>query len=304
MERTNFNTIRKNEMESRNGAPIGGKCVECGCYTTPNDGGIRVTLPSQQNGVWLCRNHRGRKNLNGYCDENPIFIGTSNSDGVTCSCELEYMGVSSHARAYLVTNGFKMTSDCTVDVEAKSPIYKSLNSYAKVLGGIEYMNNNDNYKFDVTSDEVGMHHHFGFVDNRYNLMDLAPYGMELTKALNDYVVNMDSTKRFEIFGRDFENYARPMRYNDYYGDRCDLTCVHENWINFQHSYSIEIRLFRFNNASNIAYQAKVFREIFKIWASLFTWMEKYNDDEDKIRAKASKLGDKALRVFKELENLN
>lgn len=298
IKKVDFNTTRKNEMESKNGAPTGGRCVECGCFTSLEFDGIRVTLPSQQNGVWLCRDHRGRRNLNGYSDENTKYIGTATQDGITTSCELEYMGCSSHARAYLVSNGFMMTSDCTVDVEAKSPIYKSLSSMAKVFGGIEYMNESNDYKFDVHSECVGLHTHFGFLDNRYDLRDLADYGKELTKPLNDYIVNyMTSEQRYNIFGRDFETYAHEMEYG------YDLTCNHSNWVNFQHKYTIEFRLFRFSNASNYMYQVKVFRDIFKCWTSLFTWQTKYDYDESKTRAKARKLGEKALQIFKEANNL-
>lgn len=298
--RTNFNNERKNPIESKNGKPLGGRCLECGCFTSEDLGGRRVTLPSQQNGVWMCKDHRGLRNLNSYFDENDKVVGTPTSDGITCSCELEYMGRSTSARAYLVSNGFKITSDCTVDGEAKSPIYASLNSFSKVLGGIEFMNTSREYEFDVHSDEVGLHTHFGYIDNRYNMINLSKYWESLTSPLNDVVSNgLTCFQREEIFGSDFRGFATRMRYNSYN----DYSMAHENWINLQHDKTIEFRLFRFTNAKDYAYQVKVFREIFKTMTSLFTWIDKYNNDEKKIQAKAKKLGIKAMNLFVELNNL-
>ena len=66
----NYKNYRSNTMESRNGRPTSGHCIECGTITSLALGGKRVTIPSQKNGVWVCNEHRGKKNLNDYCDEN------------------------------------------------------------------------------------------------------------------------------------------------------------------------------------------------------------------------------------------
>ena len=145
----NYKTTRANKMRSRNGQPRSGHCVECGRLTSIDMGGKRVTIPSQTNGVWMCADHRGKRNLNGYCDENSEMIGSGNADNISISIELESMGRSTHARAYLVKNKFMATSDSTVDIEYKSPIYTSECALSKIVGGVEYMDKNDDYDFSV-----------------------------------------------------------------------------------------------------------------------------------------------------------
>lgn len=298
MIRTNvyYNTSRK--CKSNNKKEIGGRCVECGCYTSPETEGVRVSLPSQQRGVWLCRCHQDNNWLNSYSYENSRKVGTPTADGISISCELESMGTDNVSRAYLISNGFVATSDCTVDIEYKSPIYASLSSMAKVAGGIEYLHNNSDIDFDVINDEVGLHTHFGFIDNRYPIHNLLPYFEELTRPLADVVENvLTGSEREAIFGSDFRYYADRMSYPRYRENYRDLLYTHENWINIQHDYSIEIRLFRFTSAENYMYYVKVFRDIFKIWAQLYTWKPKYNTNQ--LHIKARKLGEKAANLFVE-----
>ena len=102
----NYKNYRSNTMESNNGRPTSGHCIECGTVTSLALGGKRVTIPSQKNGVWVCNAHRGKKNLNDYCDENTIRVGKGNADGISISIELESMGRSTSARAYFVKNKF------------------------------------------------------------------------------------------------------------------------------------------------------------------------------------------------------
>ena len=59
----NYKNFRSNPVNSRNGRPTSGHCVECGRLTNESMGGKRVTIPSQKNGVWVCNAHRGKKTL-------------------------------------------------------------------------------------------------------------------------------------------------------------------------------------------------------------------------------------------------
>ena len=65
-----YKNFRSNPKHSRNGRPTSGHCVECGRLTRESEGGVRVTTPAQRNGVWVCADHRGKKNLNSYYAEN------------------------------------------------------------------------------------------------------------------------------------------------------------------------------------------------------------------------------------------
>ena len=250
-----YRNIRTNPMRSRNGRPTSGHCVECGRLTCEADGGKRVTTPAQRNGVWVCYDHRGRRNLHGYGEENTKRVGSGNADNISISIELESMGVSTHARAYLVDNDFLATSDATVDIEYKSPIYESEQPLAKIVGGIEYMDKNDDYKFKVNHHRCGLHTHFGFIDNRYNFRNLEEDYETLFKELDTIVRSLTDEERESIFGRTWGEYNEPIRFN--YPDR------HENWINIQHNYSIEIRMPRFVDAVQYMTFLKTFKKMFK-----------------------------------------
>ena len=250
-----YKNFRSNPMRSRNGRPTSGHCVECGRVTNEAEGGVRVTTPAQRNGVWVCAYHRGKKNLRGYSEENDKRVGSGNADGISISLELESMGIATHARAYLVSNDFIATSDSTVDIEYKSPIYTSEQPLAKIIGGIEYMDTNDDYRFKVNHYKCGLHTHFGFIDNRYDFTNLEEDYEVLFKELDKIVNMMSDEDREEIFGRTWGDYNEPISFS--YPDR------HENWINIQHSHTLEIRMPRFVSAVQYMKFLKTFKKMFK-----------------------------------------
>ena len=250
-----YKNYRSNPMRSRNGRPTSGHCVECGRVTSEALGGKRVTIPAQKNGVWMCADHRGRRNLHDYGEENSKRVGTGNADNISISLELESMGISTHARAYLVSNDFIATSDSTVTIEYKSPIYTSEQALAKIIGGIEYMDINESYDFKVNDYNCGLHTHFGFIDNRYDFRRLRTDYERLFKELNHIVCALTDEERTEIFGRSWGDYNYELSFR--YPDR------HENWINIQHPYSIEIRMPRFDTAIKYMKFLKTFKKMFK-----------------------------------------
>ena len=250
-----YRNIRTNPKHSRNGRPTSGHCVECGRVTCEAEGGTRVTIPAQRNGVWVCSDHRGKKNLRSYYAENIKRVGSGNADGISISLELESMGIATHARAYLISNGFIATSDSTVDIEYKSPIYTSEQPLAKIVGGIEYFDNDNDYKFKVNHEKCGIHTHFGFIDNRYNFCHLETDYKLLFKELDRIVCGLSDEDRIKIFGRTWGTYNSAINFN--------YPSNHENWINIQHSYTLEIRMPRFNNAVQYMKFLKTFKKMFK-----------------------------------------
>ena len=250
-----YRNVRTNPKFSNNGRPTSGHCVECGRVTRESEGGCRITTPAQRNGVWVCANHRGKKNLNSYFEENTKRVGSGNADGISISLELESMGIATHARAYLVSNNFIATSDSTVDIEYKSPIYTSEQPLAKIIGGIEYFDKSAYYKFKVNHNKCGIHTHFGFIDNRYDFRKLETDYKTLFKELNDIVCGLSDDERVQIFGRSWGEYNEPL---DFYNPS-----RHGNWINIQHQYTLEIRMPRFNNAVQYMKFLKTFKKMFK-----------------------------------------
>ena len=269
-----YKTTRANKMVSRNGQPRSGHCIECGRMTSIELGGKRVTIPAQKNGVWLCSAHRGKRNLRNYCDENRETVGTPTADGISISVELESMGYSSHARAYLLYNKFIPTYDFTVDIEYKSPIYFSEIPLSKIVGGIEYMDKNPDYRFKVNDSHCGIHTHFGFVDNHFDFTRLSRYYRQLFKPLCDAVDELSSEDREQIFGRSFESYNSRCNYD--YPER------HANWINIQHENTLEIRMPRFITADKYMRFVKCFKKIFK--ALNTHYISKEHNERNAIKA--------------------
>lgn len=279
----NYKNYRSNPIRSRNGHPTSGHCIECGRLTSNDMGGKRVTIPSQRNGVWVCYDHRGSKNLRDYCDENNTRVGKGNADGISISVELESMGVSTSARAYFVKNNFIPTHDSTVTIEYKSPIYTSELPLAKIIGAVEYMNNSNSYDFSVDNEHCGIHTHYGFIDNHFDFRDLSIHYSELFYPLSQLINEMSSCDRKEIFGRDFEEYAREIEFS--------CPSMHENWINIQHSYSLEIRMPRFITAKQYMRFLKTFKKIFKA-------INTHYIEHGCTRNAATKTGKKLVKVFK------
>lgn len=278
----NYKNYRSNNIYSENGRPTSGHCIECGTITSIERGGKRVTIPSQKNGVWVCANHRGKKNLHDYSDENRVMVGKGNADGISISVELESMGISTSARAYFIKNKFLPTYDSTVDIEYKSPIYTSELPLAKIVGAIEYMNDSSKYNFSVNNEDCGIHTHYGFIDNHFDFTDLYRHYENLFKPLNDMIMNMPSEKREEIFGRDFEHYNRSLNFG--------FPSQHENWINIQHTYTLEIRMPRFTSAVQYMRFLKCFKKIFKALNTFYISRE-HNE------INASKAGHKMAKIF-------
>ena len=282
-----YRNIRTNPMRSRNGRPTSGHCVECGRLTSEELGGKRVTTPAQRNGVWVCEAHRGKRNLNAYGDENSTRVGSGNADGISISIELESLGISTHARAYLVQNHFIPTYDSTVDIEYKSPIYTSEQPLAKIVGGIEYMDKNPEYKFSVNNRACGVHTHFGFIDNRYNFCNLK-YDYELLfKELDTILCHLNDDERTEIFGRTWGEYNDSIDFD--YPNR------HENWLNIQHCYSLEVRMPRFDTANKYMKFLKTFKKMFK--ALNTHYISKGAENNVNHRKNAEKASAKMVKIF-------
>ena len=284
-----YKTTRANKMVSRNGQPRSGHCIECGRMTSIELGGKRVTIPAQKNGVWLCSAHRGKRNLRNYCDENRETVGTPTADGISISVELESMGYSSHARAYLLYNKFIPTYDSTVDIEYKSPIYFSEIPLAKIVGGIEYMDKNPDYKFKVNHNNCGIHTHFGFVDNHFNFTTLYRHYRQLFEPLCEAVNNLSTENRIKIFGRSFQEY----------NSRCDYSSPdrHANWINIQHSTTLEIRMPRFVNADDYMRFVKCFKKIFKALNTHYISKEHTTRNAEKAGRKMRMVFEKEYREY-------
>lgn len=290
--KTKMKTTRENVI-TLDKAERGGKCVcgnngiRCNAFTNTKLGGVRVTLPNQQNGVWVCAEHREAENLDSYYEENNIFVGTATQDNITYSIEVESMGYSTEARAYLQSNDFLATQDSTVDIEYKSPIYRSLSAMTKVVGGIVALNNNEYIDFDVISPSVGCHTHIGYGDGHYDFDNTnKQINRRLWKPFTDYVESLAPYTQIALFGRriEVESWAKPMDYSNLHN--------HRNWVNFQHRATVEFRVMKLKDAEAFMDTVKALKKVVLILT------EGSCSAHDVTPSDAYKRGLKAMKSFK------
>lgn len=221
----------------------------CNCKGCQNIGTIKISLNRRGNRAsYLCEHHATE--LERYSTENDEKLGTSKAHGYTFGVELETSYSDLKARAEIVANGYIPTSDCTVDVEYKSPIMYGLNSLSKQT--VTYQRLIDEGHLEIGYG-CGTHFHVGHVEkiNLFNIAKIRKYYTEIFLPVTRLM--MENPLETEmIFGRYFTGYAEEI---DEYTD----PDKHENWINLQHSKTLEWRLVKyvtgkqFMNAAKLCY---------------------------------------------------
>lgn len=189
------------------------------------------------NNAFLCDFHA--RYLEGYSTENNYRLGGEKANGFTYSIELETMRPEFQARLELLLAGYIPTSDCTVDVEFKSPIYEGLNAVKAYLPSIQWMLDANLIAIDG---HCGSHFHVGhhdYINSRY-MSYIRRFYHSLFVPLCD-AMRENNEKATAIFGRDFGQWATTI-------DRNSNAMEHTNFINVQHEYSIEFRRMFFANA--------------------------------------------------------
>lgn len=303
-----------------------GQIERCGCECRPYDGSIRVSLPSQTNGVTICSKHAGL--LNGsftanYSSENKNIIGSVNHVGLTISFEFETsynteksIGVCGtwYGLKMLATPDGSLIGDSAI--EWKSSIYFSKSGVVKALGTIQYLLDND---FMGIDSDCGTHCHVGTQDNHVDFRTVFPTMREYMQALEpvyDYIYSIGRDKQKRFFGRELTGYARGVRTVDTYdgiqkelytnsgiGNRYlapedniygteSYNCTqHLMLLNFQHSYSVECRLFRYRN--NEQYKTCI------LWLQeIVSHIVNYADGSDKTKNRRYDLARELVNVCK------
>lgn len=189
---------------------------------------------------------------------------------MTVSQELEMMRPTLRTALEVQANDYILTGDCTVNLEAKSPIYYGRQSIAKYADTIERLISEGDMA--ITSD-CGTHTHFGAVftdrpdEEAINVFFMAWLRQEevykaLIKPIAD-ILREHETETARFFGRSLGGWAD---YPDFWSPTS-----HGNFINVQHDHTVEIRLPRFRNAAQyrrfLEYGEAVIREILACYYS-------------------------------------
>lgn len=204
------------------------------------------------NNAYLCEWHT--RHMDPYSAENPVYIGDTKASGETFSYELETMCPTLMTRIELCIAGFRPTSDCTVDVEFKSPIYNGFNGVSAYFPSIQDLLESGDMRIDSN---CGTHFHCGQKDyitpvymayiRRFYHSLFLPLFAEIAK---------DSEKVERIFGRPVSGWAG-------LASRNTSAVKHELFVNTQHEYTLEFRNAKFVTAAQYVECAKLCREIMR-----------------------------------------
>lgn len=186
-----------------------------------------------------------------YTAENPVWIGETKAHGETFSFELETMRPTKNARIELCIEGFRPTSDCTVDVEFKSPIYNGLNGVSAYLPSIQELIDNRDIVIDS---HCGTHFHCGqkkYIAPVYMAYIRRFYHSLFLPLFAEIARNPEKVER--IFGRPISNWAE-------LATRNTSAVEHSLFVNTQHEYTLEFRNAKFVNSAQYLECAKLCRE--------------------------------------------
>lgn len=237
--------------------------------------------------------------MQSYSTENSTKRGTANKMNdirrrQTFSVELETMRPTATARGQLAEKDFVATSDCTVDVEFKSPIWETGKSaIATMTKTVDLLKRNG----DITIDShCGTHFHVGLKDDNGGIKGMTAYMDYIRRFYHSLIVPFSDfimaqpDKGAQVFGRPLGGeWAQPVNMQT-------PSMEHRNFINVQHEYSLEFRQMFFVNGAQYARAMRLCRRCAEFaieWAQNFT---EYGNAETR-RAEARKVSAKMIAEY-------
>ena len=246
-------------------------CIFDGCTA---EGTIPESIAKRggRNG-YLCAYHA--RVLLGYSDENSKRTGERKKHGCTISDELELSYADTKARIELIDFRYLPTSDATVDVEFKSPIFEGMCALSKQCESIERMITDGHIRIGR---ECGTHLHVGHAEfiNGTTMRYLRRFNGSLFVPLSNAVM-ADPEKAERFFGRRSNHWAEPVTMHDPSGNYDGWRMKHEAMFNLQHDWTIEFRQAKFVNAKQYMAVAKFARDC--VNAIIENFIKHFNDTE-------------------------
>lgn len=246
----------------------------CMCKTCNNIGTVRIPIAKRGDRFgYLCDFHARQEE--GYSVENGYRLGDRKGHQGTFSTEFETSFSTEKARGELADFGFKPTSDCTVDVEYKSPIYEGLNALSKQCVSIEKLIASGDIR---VGSECGTHFHVGHAEfiSPVTMRYLRRFNGSLFVPLSEAIM-ADVEKSARFFGRQPNRWAEPVSFSDPSGDYEGWRMKHEAMFNLQHDYTVEFRQAKFVSASQYMAVAKFSRDVVNTLVENF--IKHFNDEE-------------------------
>lgn len=231
------------------------KCQFAGCNAL---GTIAVNIDRRGGGhAYLCACHARGERLLPYSHENQLRIGNMKVNGLTYAIENEIDNPTPKAICELGIAGFTGTYDCTVDLEAKSPIYNGANALKAILPQLERLQNNGECS---VSSRCGTHLHIGRVDYGRRERDrILPYYWKIHSTIwNAFQAHRSDIDK--LFGRREGKWAFGADgAAAWYNRACqigasgyattDALDAHPAFLNVQHTCTLEWRQCKFVNAA-------------------------------------------------------
>lgn len=257
---------------------------KCACVGCNANGTVKIKTNHQVNGLWLCEHHA--YSVDAYSLEINNFINKPKAHGFTFGQEFETAKTSKYARGVLIENGYTPTHDGTVDVEYKSSINNGLMAFAQLFKSIDKLMASGDIKLEGRrwgeDMSCGAHMHVGhaLIDNGQFDRNNTPLTPDKEHALRNFYhslfmplsnvmkENADATRA--LYGRNFDDttWACPITLRT-------RPTTHENFINLQHTHTIEFRLCKYVNAEQYMRLAKMHKEM--CTAIVETFLSKYDN---------------------------
>ena len=255
--------------------------AKCACATCEKVLPIREMIRVEKNNrgganAYLCNYHARMQE--DYFYEHDRFSGKAKSHGFTYGIELESMADSERARMELQSRDFVATSDCTVRIEYKSPIFHGLNALSKDCTTIQILN--ANRELDTIHANCGTHLNIGHVDyiNAQTVDYIRRFCHSLFIPLSNYMTAHPAEVE-RLFGRSLNRWAEP--YTEW-----SSADDHTNFINLQHNNRIEFRVCKFLNAKQYINATKCATEM--MTAIINNFIKHFNDQPKDNRRYSNK----------------
>lgn len=274
---------------------------KCNCPNCNNIGTHKIQLNrrGKDGHAYLCDYHF--RHSMPYSTPNNNVHGTANANGYTIGVELETSKSTPKARIEIVANNYLPTNDCTVDVEYKSPIMQGLNSLSKHCVTFEKLINSGDLEIN---NSCGTHLHIGNTQHltTETLDYIRRFYHSLFLPLSEKMkANPQATAK--LFGRPLNDWATPITQ---YTNATD----HTNFVNMQHSKTIEFRCCKFVTAKQYMDCAKFCVDC--VTTIINNFVEHFNDTpKDKRRYptqtayrkhKAQTTAQKLVKLFEKYTN--
>lgn len=241
---------------------VEGRKIICGCQGT-NKTFHRISTPNHGD-VFFCPDCYHK--MEGYETKNDLRVNGKKKHGFTVSIEMELTAHDDAFDRFLQYNNFKPTSDCTVAIEYKSPIYQSLNGVRKLFRSLCNGVNTRDY-FDY---RCGTHCNIGHdAINSQTIVWLIRFYHSLFLPMSRWL-ELNPVASEALYGRQIGGWASPIN------EHTD-PLEHTNFINLQHFTHIEFRQCKFINENQYVDLIQLNTKIVK--ALLNNFVEHFDDDD-------------------------